>query len=265
MKTIKILFIAIIGSLLSTSCLVDDEADTKNQVETPMAIGFKNSQATVSYFQDIGSVEHEFYFEIKGGQHGFTASTLTVDYQIDPASTASAGTEFDILSPSLTIDANRDFGTLRLNVNTGSLNPSAPTELIVHLTSDVHVIPDAFKTLKIIFIGCQSQLAGTYTNPDLPSGAGGQTDFAETTPNNFTFTMPFLGFGGTNPIEMYLVDICGELTLTGWEVETAVSGDVSVDPVTGAITIDNLVIYNGANVDPNDIWFDLGSSTYTPL
>ena len=265
MKTLKIAFIALVGSLLSTSCLVDDEAATQNQATTQTAVGFKNSTETVSYFSDIGTVEHEFYFEIKGGQAGFTTLPVAVDYEIDAASTAQSGVEFDIPSTTLSIDANRDFGILKINVNTGNFDPNVPTELILNLTSGAAIVPDAYKTMTVIFIGCQSGLAGTYTNPDLPSGAGGQTDFVVSSPNNFTFTMPFLGFGGTNPIEMYMLDICGDVTLTGWEVGTAVSGDVTVDPVTGAITIDNLLIYNGNNVDATDVWFDLGSSTYTPL
>jgi len=266
MKTLKIAFIALVGSLLSTSCLVDDEAPTQNQAQTQMAAGFVNSSETVSYFTDQGTIEHEFYYELKGGMSGFNTTTLALNYEVDAASTAQAGVEYDFVSTDLTIEPFREFGILKINVHTGNFDANSPTELILNLSSTNALVPTAYETVKIIFIGCQSGLAGTYTNPDLPSGAAGQTNFVETTPNNFTFTMPFLGFnGGVDPIEMYMVDICGEVTLLGWEVETAVSGDVTVDPVTGAISIEGLVIYNEGVVDANDVWFDLGDTVYTPL
>lgn len=254
-------------SLLVTSCLVDDEQSLQevNQANTPIVVGFSKSIETISHFSDIGTVENIIRMALLGGGKGFSETDLEIPFEIDSNSSAQQGIEFDLNSSSITLPAYRDFGELPISINTGSFDPNMPTELILNLLpGNVATTTDLQRTIKIIFIGCQSNLAGTYTNPDLPPGANGVTDFTQTTPNNFTFTMPFLGFGGVNPISMTLVDICGEVNLIGWEVGTALSGDVTIDDATGQITIDNLIIYNGATIDPNDIWFDLGSSTYTP-
>jgi len=268
MKKIKLLLIILTTSSLITSCLVDDEQSQQevNQANTPIVVGFAESTVTISHFSDIGTIENTIRMLFLGGGKGFTETDLNIPFTIDPASTAQQGVEFNLNTSSIILPARRDFGELILNVNTGNFNPDSPTELILNLTpGDIAETTDNQQSIKLIFIGCQSDIAGTYTNPDLPPGAGGTTDFTETTPNNFIFTMPFLGTGGgVNPISMTLVDICGDITLTSWQFNTALSGNVSLDNTTGEITIDNLIIYNGATVDPDDIWFDLGSSTYTP-
>lgn len=268
MKKIKLLLIILIASSLATSCLVDDDQSQQevNQANTPIVVGFSESVVTISHFSDIGTVENIIRMSFLGGGKGFAETDLEIPFEIDPASTAQQGVEFSLNTSSITLPARRDYGELLLNVNTGSFNPDTPTELILNLNPEnIATTTDEQKSIKLIFIGCQSNIAGTYTNPDLPSGAGGVTNFTETTPNNFIFTMPFLGTGGgVNPISMTLVDICGDITLTGWQFDTALSGNVSLDDTTGEITIENLIIYNGASVDPNDIWFDLGNSTYTP-
>jgi hypothetical protein len=268
MKKIKLLLIILITSSLTSSCLVDDEQSQQevNQANTPIVVGFTESVVTISHFSDIGTIENIIRMSFLGGGKGFAETDLNIPFTIDPASTAQQGVEFNLNTSSITLPAQRDFGELILNVNTGNFNPDLPTELILNLApEDIAETTDAQQSIKLIFIGCQSGIAGTYTNPDLPSGAGGVTNFTETAPNNFIFTMPFLGTGGgVNPISMTLVDICGDITLTGWQFDTALSGNVSLNNTTGEITIDNLIIYNGATVDPDDVWFDLGSSTYTP-
>ncbi len=267
MRKIKSISVILMICLVVTSCLVDDEQSQQevDQVNTPIVVGFSKSMETISHFSDIGTVENTIRMAFLGGGKGFSEIDLEIPFEIDSNSTAQQGVEFNLNSSSITLPAYRDFGELPIIVNTGNFNPNMPTELILNLLpGNVATTTDTRRTITIIFIGCQSNLAGTYTNPDLPPGANGVTDFTQTTPNNFTFTMPFVGIGGVTPVAMTLVDICGEVNLTGWQGGTALSGEVTVDNATGQITIDNLIIYYGATIDPDDIWFDLGSSTYTP-
>ena len=268
MKKINKLFALLALSLVSVSCLVDDEAQNGFEA-SPYSVGFDSKETLESYFVDIGPVGIDIAVNVLGGNSGIALPTdVSVSYTVDPSSTAVAGNEFNLTGSSFTIAAGTSFGILPIEINTGGLDPDQPTELILKLTSTDNsgtIVSGINDTYKITFVGCQSDHAGTYTNPDVPSGALGMATITQLAPNTFRISaMPFLGFGGTSPITIDFQNVCGEIKWTQWEVGTFIEGPGSFDEVTGAISFEYLKIYNGSDIS-SGIWFDLDGTTYTPL
>src|SRR5690606_4655544 len=104
---------------------------------------------------------------------------IVVSYSVNTAlSTAVQGQEFTLSGSTVTIPAGQDFAMIPVVVNTGSLNETAATKLILDLTSsneDV-VVGQQNSQLTVNFVGCVSQIQeGSYTvtrGPGSTLGAG---------------------------------------------------------------------------------------------
>jgi hypothetical protein len=266
MKNIKLIIVLLAISFTSVSCLVDDEVDVDFS-NSPYIVGFPSSQTLQSYFEDVGPVVVDIPVNVLGGNSGMLLSTpLTVNYTVDPMSTAVEGNEFSLTGSSFDIAANTEFGILPLTVNTGGLDPDNPTTLILKLTSSSEggTISGPNDTYTITFVGCQSDMAGTYSNPDLPSGAMGVTEFTELAPNTYRIGgLPGIGFGGVDPVYFDFTNVCGEINIVSWQLGTLATSTGSVDE-NGAVTFDDINIYNGGD-ESSGVWFALGQTTYTPL
>jgi len=267
MKNLNKLFILLMVSLTGVSCLVDDENDNGFQ-SSPYTVGFEKSNGLESYFVDEGPVVVNVIVNVLGGNSGIPLSQdLEVSYEADPSSTAISGNEYTFLGSTLTIPAGASFGILPLQINTGGLNPDNPTDLVINLTStssNAAVVSSPNGVFTITFVGCQSDHAGVYDNPDLPSGANGQATFTELAPNSFRISaLPGIGFGGTDPVYFDFQNVCGELTVTSWQLGSLITSDVSFDELNGNVTFDNLLLYNGSD-EASGVWFDLGNTTYSP-
>ncbi|WP_191860598.1 hypothetical protein [Hanstruepera ponticola] len=227
MKNFKLLTLMLAVSLVSVSCLVDDEDKTLDALaNTPYVVGFNQNVANESYFEDIGAVEKTYPVNLIGGQDGNPANfDIVVNYRISPESTATEGQEFDFVENTgqLVIPAGQDYGLFGLLINTGGLDPNTPTQLILELESveggraNVGTINE-LNLLKITFVGCNSQLAGNYELTTTRAD-GAQTVRPETItllgPNYFETEST--GLWGTNAIgvapdsSMNFEDICGEV------------------------------------------------------
>ncbi|MFD2823093.1 hypothetical protein ACFS5M_05395 [Lacinutrix iliipiscaria] len=266
MKKIKLILVLLAISLTSVSCLVDDEVDTDFS-NSPYIVGFASSSTLESHFVDVGPINVDIPVNVLGGNSGLLLSNdLTVNYVVDPSSTATEGNEFTLTGSSFNIAANTEFGILPIQVNTGGLDPDTPTTLVLKLTtaSEGGTVSSPNSTYTITFVGCQSDHAGVYSCPDLPSGAAGQATITELAPNTYRISaLPGIGFGGTDPVWFDFTNVCGEINVSGWQLGSLATSTGSVSE-SGAITFDGIILYNGG--DPSTgVWFDLGATTYTPL
>lgn len=272
MKNYKIIFLALGVALFSASCLVDDEDETLEAFSnTPYAIGFRDTTANFSYFENLGAVPNPLSLDVLGGGNGTgVTSNTTVQFEVvEDLTTATAGVEYTLEEDgSLVIPAGEEFGTLNLSVNTGQLNPTTPTQLVLEITSvsQGSTIITARDRIYISFVGCQSNVdqfsyqvtttnasgAVVYSaieNITVPQGAA---------PNNFrTTSTGYFGPSGTNivPPAQYngfnFVDICGDITISsqnlGGVYSNQVFGSGSVDPATGNITFNYQVTFASGN------------------
>ena len=220
-----IFFSAALAVSLLSSCDDEDRLETDTLNEGPKIVGFQEDFSQVAYFENIGSVEHKFPVVLYGlGNGDLPSSDIDVYYEVDPASTATEGVEFNFLDTSgkITIPAGNTFAEFPLSVNTGQLNPTSKTELILKLTSasSGSVVGYQYQTLKIVFVGCQSALEGVYTVVVTRNDGIIRTYFNETVTevgtNYFkTNTTGTWAAGTIAPDQGYnFTDVCGEITIS---------------------------------------------------
>ena len=210
----------------SFSCNKDDSnLDDANFINTPHVVGFSGKFETVAYFADEGAVSREFPVDLIGTGTGAPYNEdVTVTYSVDPASTAVEGQEYSFVDASRTvvIPAGGSFGMLPLTINTGQLNPTMKTQLIINLTAvdkDGFVIAEQQKQFKVIFVGCQSQLEGIYTvvitrNDGIVRTYPGETIDLVSVNYFKTRTTATYAPGTIAPDQGYnFTDICGDITV----------------------------------------------------
>jgi hypothetical protein len=164
-KIIALLTLAIVG----ISCSADSNLPDAQFGNTPRVVGFLKTTQNVPFFFDQGVVRKEFPFDVLGTGTGAPYnSAITLTYTVDPSTTAVVGDEFNWVNAASTvvIPAGQSFGMLPLDINTGNFDPIAKTSLVLNISAvdqDGFVISAQNKQVTINFIGCLSELAGTYT------------------------------------------------------------------------------------------------------
>ena len=277
MKKVNTFLILLALPLLLVSCLVDDEVDN-SLAESNYIVGFSNSLAVESYFSDIGAVSAEYPLDLLGGMTGgASGSDITVSYVVDPSSTAVEGTEFDFVTTTgqLTIPAGNTFAMFPLMINTGSLNPTAPTELVIKLTSVTTangVISSLNDTLYVTFVGCQSTVhTSSYSlvttrNSDGAQMNHGTESITLTSVNNFkTDTTGTWAVGTIAPDQGFsFIDICGAITLPA----QGLAQNYYSNQVTGVVSANTNgnhgIVHPNGDIEVNyQITFSAGDQTYT--
>jgi len=166
MKTIKILFVAIICSLASVSCLVDDEAPGLEFTATENAIGFKKADYTAAYFTNAGDVEYSLHIDAIGGGNNTLNSSRIIGFEIDPSSTAVAGTEYELVTSggSTQLVEGSNFADINFIIKTANLSTTSTSTIVVNIIStDNGIIAETKKQATITLAGlCPSDLAGNY-------------------------------------------------------------------------------------------------------
>ncbi len=240
------------------SC-ADDDLKPEGDFTGPKIVGFGTNFESVAYFEDEGVVPREFAVNVIGLGNGQVSNEpIVVNYVIDTEnSTAVEGTEFNFADTSgqITIPAGSTFGMFPLNVNTGNFNPTEKTQLILKLTSASGgtVVGQQYDTLKIVFVGCQSQIATaagtgfTIKTTNLTTGAVKNWSHVElvklTDTNTFlTTTTGFWAVGQHYPGQgqgYRFVDICGEITVSSQNLFDGKAGNIvrgySADGVDGKV------------------------------
>lgn len=265
MKNIKLILFAFLAFSMVTSCIVDDEPDT-SLAEGPYVVGFVKKTANITFFADEGVVLRNYPVKILGGSDGSsTTQDIVINYTVDGSSTATEGQEFDFVTNSgtLVIPAGQTFAQFPLNINTGGFDANMPTTLVLKLSSTNAagaVVSSRNNTLTIKFVGCQSQINGNYSNPDVPGPA-----LVTITPNTAIEStvsgLPYLGTsGGTVPVPFTITDICGQLSIGGTVLNGgyALSGTAVLN-ADGSITVAYLLEGPGGPFDFTD-----QPSTYVP-
>lgn len=244
----KILSLLILTSVFF-ACTDDDIKTEQNFANGPKVVGFSKSLNSIAYFEDLGVKPHELPVHLIGTGNGQLATNdIVVSYTIDPSSTATAGVEFDFTGTAgqVTIPAGTNFGVIPINVNTGQLNATSKTELIINLTSSTpgSVVGAQYNTLKIVFVGCETNLIGTYTNV-----SGSRTaNISKVSPNVYRSTY-FPAFSSYYWFEFS--DVCGDLSILDWQFQ----GSNPITPTTspdefvhGVIETNGDLTFSGVNV-----------------
>lgn len=233
------------ASLFILACTNEDVNPEQNFATGPKIVGFEKSFESIAYFEDLGQIEKSFAVNVIGfGKDKTSTSDLEIEYEVDLLnSTATEGVEFNFVNNSnkILIPAGGTFGTIPLYVNTGQLNPTEKTELVLKLSSKNQnvVIGEQYKTTKIVFVGCDTNLEGTYTNT-----SGTRTAIiSKTAPNQYSSSY-FPSFSTYYWFDF--VDICGELTIVDWQFQGG-------NPLSSSTSEDGLV--KGFITDTNDITF----------
>ena len=269
----KIILLAAIA-FASFSCNSDDSnLDDANFANTPRVVGFSSDFETVAYFADEGAVAREFPIDVIGTGDGSPyTKDITVTYTVDAASTAVAGQEYSFANSAGTvvIPAGQSFGMLPITVNTGQLNATMKTELIINLTAvdqDGFIIAEQQKQFKVIFVGCQSQLEGLYTVVVTRGDGVVRTYTNETVDlvsvNYFkTRTTGTWAAGAIAPDQGYnFTDICGDITVASQGLAQGYYSN-TVKGLTSDGT-DGFVTDNNNFQVKYEISFAAGNRTYT--
>jgi hypothetical protein len=165
----KLLLILTGLSLFILSCSKGDVLPIDDLASGPKIVGFRRTVESVAYFSDEGTKEIAFPVSLIGYGNGQLSTTdITLEYEIDVAkTTAINNVEYSLVDASkrFVIPAGTDFGNLKINVNTGQLNATSKTELVLKLKSvDGTAISESQKSLKIVFVGCKTNLERTYVS-----------------------------------------------------------------------------------------------------
>lgn len=245
-KILSLLFIASIAF----SCTDDDIKTEQNFASGPKVVGFQKSQTSIAYFEDLGVKSHDLPLNLIGlGNGQYSESDIVVTYEVDPSSTAQEGVEFDFagVAGQVVIPAGTNFGIIPIDVNTGQLDPLVKTELILNLTitSPGSVIGDQYKKLTVIFVGCETNLEGTYTNV-----SGSRTAvITKIEPNvyNSSYMPAFSSY-----YWFQFSDVCGDLSILDWQFQGGNPMTPTVDSgdgfVHGIIETNGDLTFSGANV-----------------
>ncbi len=268
-------FILLAAIAFATFSCTKDESnlDDANFTGDTKVLGFSAPFETVAYFADEGEVGREFPIDLINAGNGAPFNeAVTVTYSVDASSTAIEGQEYSFIDNSrqVVIPAGGSFGMLPIKVNTGQLNPTQKTELILNLTTvdqDGFIISDQQKQFKVIFVGCQSELAGLYTvvvtrNDGIVRTYTNET-VSMTSVNYFnTTTTGQYAPGSYAPLNQgyYFTDICGDITVASQDLFSYYPN------VVRGLTTDGT---DGHVVDSNnfsvtyEISFTAGNRTYT--
>lgn len=268
-------FALLILPLLFVSCLVDDEVDN-SLAETPRTVGFANSSAIESYFEDLGAVTKEYAVTIIGGETSTNNdSDITISYEVNSdLSTAVEGLEFDFTDNTgiFTIPQGQTNVLFPLLINTGSLNPSVPTSLVLDLsgvTTQNGVVSALNSRLEIIFVGCDStiEIASyqlTATRDDGASFDHGTITIIKDATNQFS--SPGFGlwaFGSIAPNQISKIDdLCGNITVPLQGLFNYYSNEVSGVP-TPELDGEHGKVYDNGDIEINyKIGFTAGDRIY---
>lgn len=268
MKKYLILSILALGVL---SC-DNDVLSSDDRASGPKIVGFENATESIAYFSDQGVVQRLLPVSLIGlGDGTLPSSDLNLQYEVDLVnSTATEGVEFDFVDGSgiVTIPAGSSFGTIALDVNTGSFSATEKTDLVLKLIPGSGVtVSESQKQIVVSFIGCQSPIVpGSYSMVSTAGFSSANVTITEVAPNVFQMPFPGVSSGG-QPIPMRFTDVCGELSHLGWDFSdtylcTASSVNYGPGNNPNVIIFTELAVYNGLTIS-SGLFFDRKTTTYT--
>lgn len=292
------LFSLLLGTIVSCDHIGADNA--LDYGTGPFVTQFPYAEKTAFFLKTPATVfPYDIPVELVGGNGLPLASNIDLAYEVDLVnSTAIEGTHFSFASPStnLVIPAGSTFASIKINVNSGSLDDANPPVLILKLksvsASGANIVNSGNKaTISLILQGfCTSALAGNYSLVSTRiSPAGGPytaaldvIDEVSAGTYNTTFTGGFYSPGGGTPgtgswsalaagydAGYTFKEVCGRIKLETQNLAGVYSNEVrqsaaqyaasNVNAVTGVITVYYSIFFSGNTVERTY------SSVYTPI
>ena len=228
MKNFRNIFIAMVGVLTIAAC--DTDAETVAEVHDEA--GFLVQVSTTSDSAILGSPEAGVALE----DAEITISTARLDMSV--ALTSGNLNSLDrvetTLPQNLVVDGITDL-----------LSGTGASEAGLRIGDELLIRTKVYKTDGSVYyynttmghvslvVNCASDLAGTYTNAEIPDceGTGGDIAYVtEVTPGRYRVSsMPRYSWTSGNCIFFYMIDVCGVLTYDGGALEdNAYDGDAGV-------------------------------------
>ncbi len=169
------------------------------------------------------------------------ASAVTVNFDVDPSSTAVSGVHYDLPTKTVTIPAGEFVATFPITILTGNIDPSEAPVLKLNMTSatGADISPNYGDLAINIKVICPSDLAGTWKFEN-----GNTTDIVQIGTGNYRIeNLNAMGgyYLSTFVIEGYFTDNCNVVTLYGksaYNVEWRGTG--VFDPATETITWESI-------------------------
>lgn len=229
MKTINKLLTFMIVLTLS-SCLVDDNVDTKSYDQGPNIVGFSNTKIPASVSADGNTSIVNVPIEITGPTSVGMTEDITVNVSVDPASTATADVHYSFMPTTVTLTAADGYtGSVPVTIITAGITPplaESPvvTLMITSTTGDNMVVSgrSGESNITINYL-CYSDLAGSYSNPlTRDCDTSHPTDVSVTldSPGRyFVSSMTNYAWTSGGCIGFYMIDVCGQLTYDGGDLE----------------------------------------------
>jgi hypothetical protein len=263
----KLLLIATIAiGLFSCS---KDRLATDTLTDGPEIVGFNKAVENVAYFSNVGQKPLNLAVVMQGLGDGYAPTEpITVSYQIDlTKSTAVLGREFNFANTTgkVTIPAGGSFANIPLLINTGSFSSTAKTVLVLNLTSPSSgVIGEQYKSMTVAFVGCATNLVGTYRTfmvvGTTETFAGNATITRVAGSNNVykCSRLPGIQSGG-QPLSFTFSDACKDLEITDWQFEGSYAmfktGTVKDRP-TGIVNAAGEMVFSGVNLTGLSFYVD---------
>jgi len=251
MKKIKLFLALTLGSLLSVSCVVDDNVEQIGGGSS-VIVGFTSASLSPSFITDGEVKPYSIPVDVIGGNQSLPSSAnVTVTWEFDASSTATEGVEFDFVNTASTvvIPAGSFSTVIPITVNTDAIVVGDDKTVVINLTSVVSdgdvVLATNKKQITVNLVGaCFSDLAGQYYW-NYTSGPAYFT-ISELSPGVYRATQfPFF----TTIYWFEFTDVCDNLTMTNWQFQASnpIYGTTTALPV-GMVQPNGNLLFTGINV-----------------
>ncbi|WP_177729903.1 hypothetical protein [Flavobacterium inviolabile] len=226
MKKIKLLFLLITATAATVSCDLGDEAPSYG--DSRAIVGFPRTTQSASIVTDGTDKTINAAIELIGGNNGLPVDQdVAVTYEVDAASTATEGVQFNFPTANRTviIPAGSKTVLVPITVHSGAIVVGSNKNIVLKITgassASATVVGSNFSKVRITLVGqCFSNLAGNYVlnytsgpQPVLITAVGIGEYKSNITP-------------GFTQYDMYFSDVCGTLRITDWthNATNAISG-----------------------------------------
>jgi hypothetical protein len=298
-NTFKTLAFLFIGALTFNSCDSVGDDEELNYGQGSYISQFSKAETTGYFLNDNNDIfPFNIPVELAGGNGLALNSDLTLIYQVNTTlSTAVEGTEFTFVNGggSSVIPAGNKFASIKINVNSGTLDPSDPAVLVLDLISatsegnTVVVSGNKSRISVVLQATCTSDLAGSYSvtsmvvNPDSGDYVNNNEvidqvavgEYNTTTVAYYKAVTDVVTSGPWTSLDASIADVgynfkevCGRVKVEDQKLASAYSNDIrqsaaqyassSVNEATGVITIYYSVFFSTNTVERTF------KSVYTP-
>lgn len=290
----KLILLSAVFSLFFIGCSDDDEVGTFGPNST--IVGFQDSILSRTYITDFEDSDLNVPVGLISFENETFPSEVTLQWSIDPTSTATAGVEYDMpSSTTVVLPSGSSVVYIPFNVHPNTFDPSNPKDIVINLTTATGagaIIGEQFKKVRVTLVGvCSSELEGNYSTSTFRPDNNATYTFANEVitktadPTGSEYKTTYVGQyyagpqapGSANTVVLgpatsagyTFTDICGNLKMSTQNLASIYSNEVRQsaaqfansfeNPVTGVLVIRYSIFFTNNTVERPFI------STYTPL